>query len=114
MGLVLPFVVRSTLAAGVMQASGARGVEIVICLGDGFVTVTVPEGDAPTAPPSERDDRMPCRWDEAALTVLPAAPTTVGVAPTALRPATWSPPARMADIRALTRRIANRGLPVPV
>ncbi|MEO3414379.1 DUF2946 family protein [Roseovarius sp. CAU 1744] len=57
--LLLPLVVMSAFPHGTMAVRGASGLEVVLCTGDGPLTVIVDENGAPIDTPRESAD---CGW----------------------------------------------------
>ncbi len=56
--LIVPFVLLSIVASGTMPNSSGTLMEVVICTGSGFKTITVETGDGPT----EEQAHDPCPW----------------------------------------------------
>ena len=113
--LLLPFVLLSTAFAGTMPLRGADGmVELVLCTGNGFATVTLPQAEAPPGTRPADEAHAACPWDEAASPALPAATPALGTPPIHLHAFRRTPPVSVADIRGLARRVTNRGPPRPV
>jgi hypothetical protein len=84
-------------------------VNLVICVGDALVTISVP---ADHAPPGEAPvDHPTCPWDEAARPALLEPGTMSGLAPTRLRPVTFPASSAIADVRRRVGPITNRGPP---
>ena len=54
---VLPFLLLTFMAPGTMPANVAGGVEIVLCTGDGFETITIGPDGAPV-----EQSHAPCFW----------------------------------------------------
>lgn len=108
--LLLPFVLLSMLAAGTMPVRALTGeVDLVICVGDALVTISV---SADEAPPGEAPANHPtCPWDEAARPALMQPGIVSGTVPARLRPVTFPGSNAVADVRRRVGPITNRGPP---
>lgn len=75
--LFLPLLLFSFFSVGTMPVFSKQGVEIVICTGDSFKTITVDENGQPI----EDENRLTCEWSlpfsKALLAAAPGEPAPV-------------------------------------
>ncbi|MEO8531128.1 MAG: DUF2946 family protein [Deltaproteobacteria bacterium] len=75
--LFVPFILAQFFASGTMGHFGADGFEVVLCSGDGPVTVVIGPDGAPQ--PVDHSDQQTCAWAVAAHVSLNADAPALGV-----------------------------------